>query len=139
MTVIAEIGDGANTVFRKDRWLAGKNVQDIAPRLYALVSKRAIGRCTVLEALINDKWAEDIRGSIFLKALVEYLLLWDMISEVELQVGYQTSIFACVSLILDSTQQNQLMTPYSRVLSTFGLLKGSGNLGLHLNAASLCG
>jgi hypothetical protein len=87
MAVISEIRDGANTIFWKDRWLVGKNVQDIAPRLYALVTKGAIGRRTVLEALISDKWVEDIRGSISLEALVEYLSLWDVISEVELQVG----------------------------------------------------
>jgi hypothetical protein len=87
MAVISEIRDGADTIFWKDRWLVGKNVQDIAPRLYALVTKGAIGRRTVLEALISDKWVEDIRGSISLEALVEYLSLWDVISEVELQVG----------------------------------------------------
>jgi hypothetical protein len=54
-----------------------------------LVTNRAIGRRTVLEALINDKWVEDIRDSISIEALVEYLSLWDMISEVELQVGVQ--------------------------------------------------
>jgi hypothetical protein len=29
----------------------------------------------MLEVLINDKWVEDIRGSISLEALVEYLSL----------------------------------------------------------------
>jgi hypothetical protein len=47
------------------------------------------GKRTVLEAPINDKWVEDIQGSISLEALLEYLTLWDMISEVKLQVGVQ--------------------------------------------------
>jgi hypothetical protein len=46
--------------------------------------------------LINDKWVEDIRGSISLEALVEYLSL-DMISEVELQVGVQDKHIWCLT------------------------------------------
>jgi hypothetical protein len=59
-------------------------LQDIAPRVYALVSKRTIGRRTVLEALINEQWIGDIQGSISSEALVEYLTLWDLIAVVEL-------------------------------------------------------
>jgi hypothetical protein len=47
------------------------------------------GKRTVLEALINDKWVEDIQSSISLEALLEYLTLWDTISEVALQMGVQ--------------------------------------------------
>jgi hypothetical protein len=68
---------------------AGKNVQEIVPCVYALVSKRTAAKRTVLEALINDKWVEDIQDSISLEALMKYLTLWDMISEVDLQVGVQ--------------------------------------------------
>jgi len=62
MAVITEVGDGANTLFWKDKWLAGKNIQDIAPHVYALVSRRTAARRSVLEALINEKWIEDIQG-----------------------------------------------------------------------------
>jgi hypothetical protein len=89
MAVVTKIVDGANTFFWKDRWVSRKNVQEIAPRVYALVLKRVAEKRTVLEALINDKWVEDIQGSISLEALLGYLTLWDMISEVELQVGVQ--------------------------------------------------
>ena len=84
-----EVGDGANTLFWKDKWLAGKNIQDIAPHVYALVSRRTAARRSVLEALINEKWIEDIQGSISPEALMEYLVLWDVISEVDLHVGVQ--------------------------------------------------
>jgi hypothetical protein len=33
MAVVTEIGDGAKTFFWKDRWVSGKNVQEIAPRV----------------------------------------------------------------------------------------------------------
>jgi len=66
-----------------------KNIQDIAPHVYALVSRRTAARRSVLEALINEKWIEDIQGSISPEALMEYLVLWDVISEVDLHVGVQ--------------------------------------------------
>lgn len=42
-----------------------------------------------MEAMINERWLEDIQGEISLEGLMEYLELWDVISEVELQVGVQ--------------------------------------------------
>jgi hypothetical protein len=56
MAVTTEVGDGANTLFWKDKWLAGKSIQDLAPRVYALVSSRKTNRRTVLEAMINERW-----------------------------------------------------------------------------------
>jgi hypothetical protein len=37
-----------------------KNIQDIAPHVFALVSKRTAARRSVLEALINERWIEDM-------------------------------------------------------------------------------
>ena len=56
MAVYTEVGDGANTLFWKDRWLAGKNIQELAPKIFCLVSKRRIGRRTVMEAVTAEKW-----------------------------------------------------------------------------------
>ena len=67
--------------------MAGKSIQNLAPKVYALVTKRRSGRRTVMEALNNDKWLEDIQGAISLEALMEYLELWDIISAVVLQEG----------------------------------------------------
>ncbi|RCV25755.1 hypothetical protein SETIT_5G191100v2, partial [Setaria italica] len=79
-----EIGDGANTLFWKDRWLAGKSIQDLAPRLYIFVSKRRVNRRTVREALTNKQWFQDIQGNLTVDALMEYLKLWDIIAGVVL-------------------------------------------------------
>jgi hypothetical protein len=63
------------------------DIQDMAPRVYTLVPKRTIGRRTVVEALIDERWIDDIQGTISWDALVEYLNLRDMMAVVELHVG----------------------------------------------------
>jgi len=87
MAIITEVGDGANTLFWKDKWLAGRSIQDLAPNLYALVPKRRASRRKVMDALVDENWVADIQGEISLEALWEYLDLWDILTEVELQEG----------------------------------------------------
>ena len=84
MAVITEVGNGSNTLFWKDKWLDGKRIQDIAPLVFALVPKRRSSRRTVLEALTEEKWIEDIQGEIGTTALFQYLDLWDILNGVEL-------------------------------------------------------
>ena len=69
VAVITEVGSGSNTLFWKDKWLDGKGIQDIAPLVFALVPKRRINKRTVLEALTEEKWVEDIKGKIGMTAL----------------------------------------------------------------------
>ena len=73
VAVITEVGSGSNTLFWKDKWLDGKGIQDIAPLIFALVSKRRSSKRTVLEALTEEKWIEDIQGEICMTALFQYL------------------------------------------------------------------
>jgi len=87
MAVITELGDGTNTLFWKDRWLDGHSIQELAPRVFALVSNRRANKRTVREALTNEKWLEDIQGAISVEGLLEFLEVWDLLSLVELQVG----------------------------------------------------
>ena len=87
LATTTEIGDGANTLFWKDRWLSGKSVQSLAPNLFTLVSKRRANRRTVLQALRENKWIEDIQGEIPAQALLEYLALWDTVEGIVLQEG----------------------------------------------------
>jgi hypothetical protein len=37
------------------------------------------------EALTDDKWLEDIQGKISSEPLLDYLELWDVLEEVQLQ------------------------------------------------------
>ena len=58
---------------------------DLAPNLVALVPKRILNRRSVQEALVDRKWVTDTRGALSIVALVEYLELWEMLDDVQLQ------------------------------------------------------
>lgn len=87
LAVSTEVGDGANTLFWKDKWLAGKSVQDLAPNIYILVSKRRANRRTVKAALNGMNWIEDIQGDMPVQALLEFLELWETLEDMVLQEG----------------------------------------------------
>jgi hypothetical protein len=53
MAMVSVVGDGASTLFWKDRWLNGQRIEDIAPAIHALVPKRIINKRKVNEALLN--------------------------------------------------------------------------------------
>ena len=55
LAIITEVGDGANTLFWKGKWLAGRSIQDLAPNLYSLVPKRKANRRKVVDALVDEK------------------------------------------------------------------------------------
>jgi hypothetical protein len=42
MAMHTEIGDGANTLFRKDRWLSGQRIEDLAPTIVSIVPRRIV-------------------------------------------------------------------------------------------------
>jgi hypothetical protein len=60
-------------------------VCSLAPRLFAIIPKRIANRRTVLEALSNRKWISDIKGALSVGVLVDYLNLWELLSEIVLQ------------------------------------------------------
>jgi hypothetical protein len=60
-------------------------VCSLAPRLFATIPKRIANRRTVLEALSNRKWISDIKGALSVGVLVDYLNLWELLSEIVLQ------------------------------------------------------
>ena len=84
MAIITEVGDGTRTLFWEDRWLHGQRIIDVAPRLHSLVSKKTIKKRTVAEALTEHLWISDIRGASSIGELVEYLDLWDLLTDFSL-------------------------------------------------------
>ena len=85
VAVASEIGDGANTLFWSDRWLHGQCIADLAPRLFAAVSKRRVKRRSVRDALSSQAWISDIQGARTVGVLVEFLQLCDVLMDFQLQ------------------------------------------------------
>jgi hypothetical protein len=79
MAMQAEVGDGASTLFWTDRWLHGQRIADIAPRLFAIIPKRRINKCTIKEAITARKWISDIQGALSVGVIIEFLHLWDIL------------------------------------------------------------
>jgi hypothetical protein len=73
--------------------LHGQCVADIAPRLFAAIPKRRVSKRTVQEALPDHAWISDIREALTVGVLVEYLQLWNILCEVELQLDVSDSHF----------------------------------------------
>jgi hypothetical protein len=80
--VTTAVGNGANTKFWTDRWLHGSSIQTLAPNLFATVPKRWVKRRTVQEALLDNKWVQDIQGHHTVAVLAEFLEVWDLVQEV---------------------------------------------------------
>lgn len=78
------IGDGRTALFWTDRWIHGEGVQDIAPCLFQLVPMQARRRQSVREALTNRQWVRTITGGFSRTALEEYLALWNILEEFNL-------------------------------------------------------
>jgi hypothetical protein len=76
MAVVTEIGDGSNTLFWEDRWIAGQRIRDIAPAIVNMVPKKWIKKRTVNEALQNGSWIHDIRGQVTIQLPLRQLLTW---------------------------------------------------------------
>jgi hypothetical protein len=84
VSVVSLVGDGKSMNFWTGRWLQGKNIQDLAPALRAAVPNAIAKKRSVQEALEGLKWVDDIRSSLQAQALLEFLLVWDILQEVQL-------------------------------------------------------
>ena len=82
--IISEVSNGKNTCFWTDRWLGGQSLQKSFPNLFRAVAATARKR-KVFDALNNRTWVSDIRGALTVHVLIEYIHLWEMLSNVELQ------------------------------------------------------
>jgi hypothetical protein len=87
--VYSEVGDGATTLFWTDRWLHGQSIADLAPRLLEVIPVRKHRKRTVQESLVNNVWVSDIQGGLPVAVLVDYLRLWDILTNIQLQPGIE--------------------------------------------------
>jgi hypothetical protein len=121
-----------------DRWVAGKSIQDMAPRLLSYVSKRRINKRTVSEALENDIWLNDLQGNISVESLMEFLEIWGIISNLVLTPGTPDKHIWRLS----SSGQYTSKSAYdalSKELFCLSPIDEFGKPGPLLNAAFLCG
>jgi hypothetical protein len=87
--VYSEVGDGATTLFWTDRWLHGQSIADLAPQLLEVIPVRKRRKRTVQEDLVNNVWVSDIQGGLPVGVLVDYLRLWDILTNIQLQHGIE--------------------------------------------------
>jgi hypothetical protein len=81
ISMISMVGGGKSTCFWADHWLHEQAIQDLAPALFALVPKQIAKIRTVHEALEDLRWVGNIMSSLPAQALLEFLLLWDILQE----------------------------------------------------------
>jgi hypothetical protein len=84
--MISEVGNGEHTLFWTHRWLQGKSIAEIAPLLFAAIPQRKRQKQTVQEALLGHTWTTDIQGALTMEIIVEYIQVWDLLLEVQLQL-----------------------------------------------------
>lgn len=87
--VYSEVGDGATTLFWTDRWLRGQSIADLAPRLLEIIPVWRRRKRTVQQALVNHAWVSDILGGLPVGVLIDYLRLWDILANIQLQPGIE--------------------------------------------------
>ncbi|XP_039855235.1 uncharacterized protein LOC120713315 [Panicum virgatum] len=86
VSVVTSVGNGENTLFWSDRWLHGCSIENLAPNVFKCIPARLKKARTVKDALHELTWVSDIRGALGWQGLVEYLDLWDVLTDVILHV-----------------------------------------------------
>lgn len=73
------LGDSRYLSFWFDRWIDGRNIEQIAPNLLSYVLPAA--RCLLIaDALPDYALLEEIRGVPSIPAIAEFIELWDLLS-----------------------------------------------------------
>ena len=139
VAVYSEVGNGANTLFWTDRWLHGQCITDLAPRLFAAIPKRRTKQRTVQDALTNQTWISDIKGARTVGVMVDFLLLWDVLSDFSLQPGVEDRHIWRFSSDGESIRPRLHTRDFLWGLYLLSPVKEFGRPGRHPNAASLFG
>jgi len=79
------LDDGASTRFWMDSWLPDDPISLFALSLFQAVGKRR-RNCTVKQALAHQSWVRDISGAPTAPLLCDYVLLWEKLEHVHLQL-----------------------------------------------------
>jgi hypothetical protein len=85
VAIYSEVGDGANTLFLDRRLAPWTMYHRSCTSFFAVIPKRRTKQRTVQDALTNQTWISDIKGARTVGVIVDYLLLWDVLSDFLLQ------------------------------------------------------
>lgn len=89
-----------------DKWLNGPSITDLAPHLHHVIPKGTTNQRIVEEALTDEALVYDIHGDLTVEVIVEYLYLWDLIYDFQLQRTWRT-LTSDAFLLVDSTRPSQ--------------------------------
>jgi hypothetical protein len=78
------VGNGKNTLFWRDRWINGCSIAELAPEVISKVDKKVASTRTVHQALEGMSWVRDIKPTLSLVGIQQYLTLWDTLGEIVL-------------------------------------------------------
>jgi hypothetical protein len=84
VAVVSVVGNGKNVLFWTDRWMSGQSLEHTLAHLFGIVTARGRGR-TVADAIDNRRWVLDLKGALTVDVILEYLQLWDLLNDFQLQ------------------------------------------------------
>uniref|UniRef100_A0A0A9D1I1 Uncharacterized protein n=1 Tax=Arundo donax TaxID=35708 RepID=A0A0A9D1I1_ARUDO len=93
---------------------------------------KKIQKRTVQEGLTNCTWVSDIQGALTVGAIIDYLHLWDLLSDFTLQVDIEDKH---IWQFLDNTQPNRPMRAFFLEPYSLGLGRKYGRVGHLLNVS----
>jgi hypothetical protein len=76
------VGDGESILFWKDRWINGRNAEEIAPEAAALVPTRRKNTRKASDALVEDSWFSDVVGELSIEGWMQCTRLWEELERV---------------------------------------------------------
>jgi hypothetical protein len=106
-----DVGNGASILFWRDNWLHGKNIEQLAPRLYAAVPKRFVNSRMVQEVLNQGSWMSDIKGALTVGVLTDFMMLWDLLLRLNCGRRCRIPLFSDW-LLMGSILQNLCMSVF---------------------------
>jgi hypothetical protein len=72
-------------MFWTDRWLHRQCIANLASSLFAAIPQRQWKQWAIESALLNQVWIADIQGNLSVDIITDYIQLWDLLDEVQLQ------------------------------------------------------
>jgi hypothetical protein len=83
-SVITAVGNGNKTLFWTDRWIDGGCINNFAPDVVSKVDKLIVSTRIVAQALGGQQWISDILTPLSLTGIRQFLLIWDVVSNIVL-------------------------------------------------------